>query len=922
MKNLLLTLCAVLCFTAVFAQLNIAVTTQSNVSCFGGSDGFVNVTATGGTLPYTYIWSPFGLGSDTIANLPAGSYTVTVTDGSSNTATTTAIVTQPTEITTFVNTNPASCGTPNGSAVLSVTGGTPSYTFQWNNGSNSPQIGNLPAGVYWVTVMDANGCAVADTAFVGGGTNLIVNTSVVYDSCQGTACVFAQVPGTNPFYQWSNGATTPQICGLNNGNYTVTVSDINGCTATQSVTVINQTALIAAAASTPATCGNDGSVVTTVSGGAPPYTYTWNNGATTSQLINLPAGNYTATITDANGCSTTASTTVASGSFTIGSANTSATTCQTATNGSAAIIVTGTNPPFTYAWSNSATTNTISGLSPGTYVVTVTDNGGCILVQTFQVLASNLQVNTSVLVPANCATGTGGILQAAPLNGDAPYSYVWSNGSTADTATSLAVGGHTVTVTDGNGCEAIRHQFITTTQNCYTRISGTVYFDADSDCDYTAADFGVSGVMVKVEPGYYAYTQPNGNWSTTVRQGSYSVSVPNVGQAANLLNTCGIDTLPINAVDTNAIVALDFPKTATNTNDISVSVYCGVARPGFTQANSITIKNEGFTTADFSGSIVLDGIFTIAPTMYNLGGVVVDSITFSPTTVHFSYSGLAPQQQTSFSFYTTIPTIPTVTLGQTVTHTATVNLVNNTDQNTLNNSSLCSKNIVGSYDPNDKQVFNTNNESIDGPATVEDTLLRYLIRFQNTGTDTAFTVIVRDTLDEHLNISSFRYIAASHDVEIEFFEERIVHFIFNNILLPDSNVNEPGSHGFVEFDIEVLDKTQLDEVSNQAAIYFDFNPPIYTNTVTTSRIVGIAETVKVPVHVFPNPTTGLLSVNLGGLPIEHVEMFDVMGRKVLQQSASNTLQANIDGSSLGNGIYIVRIQSGGTWYQSKVVVAK
>lgn len=922
MKNLLLIMCAVLCFLTAFAQPLITVDYQIDVSCFGGSDGAAGISVNGGDPPYFYNWSPSFSTTDTIANVPAGSYTVTVTDGIGNAATATVVINQPTEVVTFISTNNASCGTPNGSAVLSVTGGTAPYTFLWSNGSTAPQIGNLQPGVYWVSVVDANGCVASDSAFVAGGSFLNLTTSVVYDSCQGTACIEALVPGTNVFYQWNTGETTQQICGLVDGNYSVTVSDNNGCTAAQSVNITNITVLQAAAASTPATCGNDGSVVSTVSGGTPPYTYLWNNNALTSSVSNLPAGNYTVTITDANGCSTTASTTIASGSFVLDSTSAIAATCQIASNGSAAVFVSGTNAPFTYEWSNSATGSAISGVAPGTYVVTITDNGGCLLVQTLQVGITNLQINVRALAPANCTNSTGGILQATALNGDAPYTYSWSNGSTTDTASGLPVGGHTVTVTDGNGCEAIRHQFVAVQQNCYTRINGNVYFDADTDCNKTAADLGISGLMVKIDPGYSAYTQSNGNWTAVVRQGSYDVSVANSGQGANFIYTCGIDTLPISVTDTTALTGIDFPKTADIVNDISLTLNCGVARPGFNQSSWVTIKNLGFTAADFSGSIILDNIFTTAPTFGQLGNIVIDSITFAPTTVHFSYVGLAPQQQVYFTIVTTLPTIPTVNLGQTVTHSGTVDLLNNTDQNTVNNNYSCSTTIVGSYDPNDKQVFNADNESIDGPATVEDTLLRYLIRFQNTGTDTAFTVVIRDTLDEHLDISTFRFIATSHNVEIEFYEERIVHFVFNNILLPDSNVNEPASNGFVEFDIEVLDKTQLDEVSNQAAIYFDFNPPIYTNTVTTARLVGITEKVTVPVNVFPNPTTGILSVNLGGKLVEQVELYDLMGKRVLSTSFAPSIQTNLDATGLSGGIYIVRIRSGAAWYQDKVVVGE
>jgi uncharacterized repeat protein (TIGR01451 family) len=921
MKNFLLSLGVMLCFTASFAQIAVTVNSQTNVTCFGGSDGAISVVASGGTPPYAYNWSSLPFTTSSVTNLPAGTYTVTVTDAASMTATTAAIITQPPSIVTTITSNPSSCTSPSGFIALNTAGGTTPYTYLWSNGSTAPQLGNLFPGLYWVTVVDANGCTAIDSAFISGGTTLFLNSVVTYDTCQGTACVVVFGP-PNAFYSWSNGAQGQQACGLSDGTYTIFANDNFGCSAVETVTIINPAAMQVAAASTPASCGNDGAVVSTVVNGVLPYTYLWNTGDTTSQVINLPAGNYTVSITDANGCVATATTTVASGSFTLDSTSIIQATCQTASNGSATIVVSGSNPPFTYAWSNSATTNSITGLLPGTYIVTVTDNGGCFLVQTFQVGAIGLQISTTVLTPANCLTGASGSLQATVLNGDAPYSYAWSNGSTADTASGLSLGGYTVTATDANGCTAVRHQFLTTAANCYTQIGGRVYFDADTDCNYTVADLGIAGLMVKIEPGYYAYTQANGSWATTVRQGNYSVSVPNVGQAINLLNTCGIDTLPVSVIDTTTVTGLDIPKTTNTVNDIGVSLYCGTARPGFIQLNNVTIRNYGFTTADFSGSVVLDNALTAVPTFGNTAGLVIDSITYSPTTIYYSYVGLAPQQQVYFYIYVAVPVLPTVTIGQLVSHAASVNLLNNTDQNTLNNTYSCSSEIRASYDPNDKQVFNANNESIDGPATVEDTLLHYLIRFQNTGNDTAFNIVVRDTLDENLNISSFRFIAASHNVEIEFYEERIVHFVFNNILLPDSIVNEPDSHGFIEFDIEVLDKTQLLPVSNQAAIYFDFNPPIYTNTVTTQRTVGISEANLVPVHTFPNPTTGLLSVNLGGLPIVAVEMYDMMGRKVLSNEVENALQADVNASDLSNGMYIIRIQSGGVWYQDRLVVGK
>lgn len=919
MKKLLLTLMGVVCIAAIsFAQLTVNLTTTP-VSCSGGSDGSITPTTTGGNPPYIYTWNNGSVAS-VLTNLPAGSYTVTVTDGVGITATATGVVIEPSRLVAIASSSGGSCTTSFGSAWVSATGGTNPYSFLWSNGATTPQVSGLLPGVYSVSVIDANGCAVSDTVLIQQGT-LNISVATVYDSCAGTACGVATAAGTSATYLWSNGFSGPTNCGLVDGTYTLTATDNFGCTATQTIVVNNQPTLNLVASSTAASCGSDGTAAVSVTGGASPYTYLWSNNIASPQIGNLPAGNYSITVTDANGCIATESVTVASGSFTVLSSSATAETCFGAGNGTASLVVSGTNPPFSFSWSNGDTSSTITGLSGGVYIVTVTDNSGCFLVQTLVVGNSSLQVSVNQTNAANCA-GSSGTLVATPQNGTAPYTYLWSNGSTVDSASNLPVGGYTVTVTDANGCSAVIHRFVTVSQACYTLLQGRVYVDLDGDCSYTSGDLGLSGYMVSIQPGFYAYTNNSGMWSAYVPLGNYSVVVSNTGAGSSLIDTCGIDTLVVNLIDTNAVTGLDFPKSSVSPNNIGVSVYCGVARPGFVQYNNVSITNYGVYTANASGSVVLSNAVTAVPTFNLPAGITVDSITYSPTTINYSVVGLLPQQTLYFGIYVTLPTIPTVSLGQVLTHSASINLLNATDLALANNTAFCTTTLVGSYDPNDKQVFNASGQSVDGPAAIEDTLLRYLIRFQNTGTDTAFNVVIRDTLDVDLNVSSFRFIAASHNVDIQFFEERIVHFVFNNILLPDSNVNEPMSHGYVEFDIEVLDKAQLNEVNNQAAIYFDFNPPIYTNTVATQRTVGIAEQVQVPVTVFPNPTNGQLSINLGGMMVEQVELYDLMGKRIYGALFAPVVQANIDATGVANGLYIVRIRSGANWYQDRVVVAK
>ncbi|WP_460504239.1 SprB repeat-containing protein, partial [Hymenobacter agri] len=185
--------------------------------------------------------------------------------------------------------------------------------------------------------------------------------------------------GTAPYtYLWSNGATTQDLAALPAGTYSVTVTDANGCSAISSGTVGRPAQLLASAQATAAQCaGGTGSVALTVSGGTAPFAYRWSNGATTQSLSGLTAGTYSVTVTDANGCSATASATISEPTQLRATASATGTTCYDASNGAMTLAVSGGTAPYTYLWSNGATTQNLSGLAAGTYTVTVTDAGGC-----------------------------------------------------------------------------------------------------------------------------------------------------------------------------------------------------------------------------------------------------------------------------------------------------------------------------------------------------------------------------------------------------------------------------------------------------------------------------------------------------------------------------------------------------------------
>jgi hypothetical protein len=288
-------------------------TSVTNVSCNGGSDGSAMAMASGGTAPYVYGWSNSQMGA-TITGLTAGVYGVQAVDANGCVGFGVATVTEPAALTASITTTDATCnGYSDGSAmVIAVSGGTTAYSYAWSNGSTTTGASNLSAGTVSVTVTDANGCTLVKSGMINEPAAVVATVNTTDISCNGAGDGEATVnatggAGSGYTYSWSNGSTAMTITGLSAGTYTVTVTDANGCMGTGSGTVSEPAVLAVTGSTTDATDQPVGAVDITVTGGTAPYSYNWSNGASSQDIGGLSQGTYTVTVTDANGCTATAS---------------------------------------------------------------------------------------------------------------------------------------------------------------------------------------------------------------------------------------------------------------------------------------------------------------------------------------------------------------------------------------------------------------------------------------------------------------------------------------------------------------------------------------------------------------------------------------------------------------------------------------
>ena len=608
----------------------VASVTSTNVACSGGTSGSISLIVSGGTAPYTYVWST-GANTSDISNLGTGNYSVLISDANGCSVNRSASISQPTAISASATATNTICSSSSGSINLSVSGGIQPYSYSWSNGATNQNISNLNTGTYSVVITDANGCNSSAEAIVGQTSDLSASASAIDANCAGAndGSVSVTISGGNAPYNivWSTGNTGSSVSQLSAGNYTVSVSDANGCSASSAAIVSEPSALsIVLEGLNPQCYGEfNGQITSTISGGTAPYAYAWSTGSTGTDLTNIGPGTFSLTITDSHGCTGSSSKTLLEPSQIIGNVSVIDISCQGASNGSASSAPIGGSAPYNYAWSNGASSSSISNLSSGNYSLMIIDASGCKTSHDFQVNEPATLSANSIGSEIPCS-GASGSVTSQVTGGVIPYSYLWSNGSASADLNGVPTGNYSLTVTDANGCTASTSSLVTSlpalsantssiSANCFGERSGSA--------------------NVSVQGGTSPYsilwsTGDNSNSISGLIAGNYSVQVIDInGCSANASVTITEPSLLSVAVSSNNETCATNDGSASAISTGGVSPYNYAWSTGGT-TSEIQGLNEGdyqLTITDINGCQA-NGSITIGNDCGGCTYVIIDENNF------------------------------------------------------------------------------------------------------------------------------------------------------------------------------------------------------------------------------------------------------------------------------------------------------
>jgi hypothetical protein len=915
-----------------------------------------------------FIWSGPGINNTNI-NDPEplvseiGDYTVIITDTTNNCTSTssTTVIRDLTKLT--INIDPVRCHGELGSILI------PNFTsgqVTWSNGSTNSILQDVVAGNYCVSVSDFGGSCSIDTCITLDSPEEMTYT---VDSNVGTCA-----GDTSTYVVTIMGGVLPYN-GLDANTYTIvwptstgggpsviitllrTIIDANVCSLITGVTLGTQSNIYINTFSNQAQCFNtfDGNIFTSVSGGIEPYQFNWTgaNGFT-SQSKNLDSilgGMYNLTVTDALGCTSSSPTWVDVKADQPIENCIEISNLANPENCEVVLKITSTCNNLAFFWSNGQATPSIS-TAFGTYQCTIVDLDGCTFITPPINISDNtncnkitgkinLDANSNCLFDSLEMPVAHWIVRATNITTNQVY-YAMSNDSGYYNL-GLALGNYTIEALPISTAWGICGTPITVNfPQQGDSISFNFMANIVQNCPQLTVDLSIPILRRCFDNNYYQIKYCNNG--TQIAENAYvilnldellileSAQIPYIDLGNNqfrfevgnvAVGQCGNFWARVN-VSCNAVIGQShcsevhvYPDTLCQPNsplwsgaDVLIGAVC--------EGDSVrfTIKNQGIapmsSTLDYI--VIEDGVMLFQGAWPPLG--VGDSIQ-----VLYPANGSTWRLEASQEPYHPLGNNPAISVeGCTITNSFTTGYVAQFPPDDIAPflDIDCTTN-VGSYDPNDKNGFPVGFGA--SHYIRPNTDLEYLIRFQNTGTDTAFTVLVRDTLSQWLDPASIRAGASSHPYQLDLTGNGVLSFRFENILLPDSNTNEVASHGFLKYRISQKTTVPLEtDILNRAGIFFDYNLPVMTNT--TVHKVGvnfmtlasfIPQKPTYLVKIMPNPMQDAAILEITGVPNTTdltLKIFDQFG--ILQhEMQSDSGKFLVQNKGFSAGVYFFKIERNG-----------
>jgi len=630
----------------------------------------------------SYLWST-GDTTAQISSLSVGTYVVTVNTNNCS-LTDSVTITSPSAITYSETTTNVSCnGGNDGTAALTLSGGTPPYTYSWNTSpiQTTQTATNLIAGTYNFTITDSNGCSLTDSVTITEPLALTTYYTVENVSCfngsDGSVTLYID-GGTTNYVITAFGFTLPLLGGIDSaastsimpagvpaGIYPYVVTDANGCSTTDTVYITQPTQLSSSfSQNNLSACGlANGSINASILGGIQPYTFTWSSGDTTEDISNLIAGQYTLIVTDSNNCSIfdTITITQPSNNLLVSATTSNYNNYQISCNGGTDSItstVSGGTPVYSYLWSDGQTSPTANNLVAGNYTLTVMDLNSCDYTISITLNQPTLLSNNVVSSNVLCNGSSDGIISVNVSGGVPNYNTNWGGIANPN---ALSVGNYIITTTDSNGCVAVDSVEIMQPN----LLSGSIMITSNYNGQDVSCNGGEDGsVMASIFGGIlpYNYLWSSGGTTSTedsLSAGTYSLTITDSNNCVTTLNATLTEPttlgLTLNAINGSCDGSCDGSLSATISGGTPAYSYSWSNNDTMPVTDSLCVGAYNLVIIDVNGCMIFDTAFISEPSVLTIISDSITDVSYFGTNTGFIYASVTGGNS-AYSYSWTGPT--------------------------------------------------------------------------------------------------------------------------------------------------------------------------------------------------------------------------------------------------------------------------